>query len=179
MFRRYDANNPTRDQVDIQLQAHGGSIVLVQRAKRGGPFRYRPLSRYNRRITATTPMRLTGPAAGDDLLKTGQDPSGRRVMGMLNNCAGGVTPWGTVLTGEENFDQYFANFEAVADPRLRAWYERYGFAEGASDRGSGSGTTTASTCPGSPTRRTASAGWWRSTPTTRTSPPASTPRWAA
>jgi secreted PhoX family phosphatase len=55
MFGNYDADNPTRDQVDIQLQAHGGSIVLIQRAKRGGPFKYRPLSRYNRRITATTP----------------------------------------------------------------------------------------------------------------------------
>jgi uncharacterized protein len=134
MFRGYDASNPTRDQVDIQLDAHGGSIVLIQRAKRGGPFRHRPLSRYNRRITANTPMRLTGPAAGHDLLKTSEDPSGRRVKGMLNNCAGGVTPWGTVLTGEENFDQYFGNLEAVTDPRVGAMHDRYGFAEGPSDR---------------------------------------------
>jgi uncharacterized protein len=134
MFRNYDEDNPTRDQVDIQLHAHGGSIVLIQRAKRGGPFRYRPLSRYNRRITATTPMRLTGPAAGDALMRTSEDPSGRRVRGMLNNCAGGVTPWGTVLTGEENFDQYFGNLEQVADPRIRALHDRYGFAEGPSDR---------------------------------------------
>ena len=130
MFRNYDEDNPTRDQVDIQIQAHGGSIVLIQRGKRGGPFRHRPLSRYNRRITGTTPMRLDGPAAGDDLLKTSQDPSGRRVRGMLNNCAGGVTPWGTVLTGEENFDQYFGNLEQVTDPRIRALHDRYGFAEG-------------------------------------------------
>jgi secreted PhoX family phosphatase len=134
MFRNYDADNPTRDQVDIQLQAHGGSIVLIQRAKRGGPFRYRQLSRYNRRITATTPMRLTGPAAGDPLLRTSEDPSGRRVRGMLNNCAGGVTPWGTVLTAEENFHQYFANLDAVTDPKVRAWHERYALPEGESDR---------------------------------------------
>jgi secreted PhoX family phosphatase len=134
MFRNYDADNPTRDQVDIQMHAHGGSIVLIQRAKRGGPFRHRPLSRYNRRITAFTPMRFTGPAAGDDLLKTSDDRSGRRVKGMLNNCAGGVTPWGTVLTGEENFHQYFANLEAVTDPRVLAWHERYALPEGASER---------------------------------------------
>ena len=134
MFRDYDEDNPTRDQVDIQLQAHGGSIVLIQRGKRGGPFRYRPLSRYNRRITATTPMRVTGPAAGDALMRTSGDPSGRRVRGMLNNCAGGVTPWGTVLTGEENFHQYFANLDAVTDERVRAWHERYVLPEGESDR---------------------------------------------
>ncbi len=134
MFRNYDEDNPTRDQVDIQIQAHGGSIVLIQRGKRGGPFRHRPLSRYNRRITGTTPMRLDGPAAGDDLLKTSRDPSGRRVRGMLNNCAGGVTPWGTVLTGEENFHQYFANLDAVTDERVRAWHERYVLPEGESDR---------------------------------------------
>jgi uncharacterized protein len=134
MFRNYDADNPTRQQVEIEMAAHGGSVVLIQRARRGGPFRYRPLSRYNRRITATTPMRFTGPAAGDDLLRTSQDPSGRRPKGMLNNCAGGVTPWGTVLTCEENFDQYFGNLEGVSDQRLRAWYDRYGFAEGPSDR---------------------------------------------
>jgi uncharacterized protein len=134
MFRNYDADNPTRDQVDIQLQAHGGSIVLIQRRKRGGPFRHRPVSRYNRRITATTPMRLDGPAAGDDLLKTSEDRSGRRVKGMLNNCAGGVTPWGTVLTGEENFHQYFANLDAVTDPKVRAIHERYALPAGESDR---------------------------------------------
>ncbi|HEV3495194.1 MAG TPA: PhoX family phosphatase [Actinomycetes bacterium] len=134
MFRNYDEDNPTRDQVDIQIQAHGGSIVLIQRAKRGGPFRYRALSRYNRRITATTPMRLDGPAAGDPLMRTSEDPSGRRVRGMLNNCAGGVTPWGTVLTAEENFHQYFANLDAVTDPKVRAWHERYGLPEGASER---------------------------------------------
>jgi secreted PhoX family phosphatase len=134
MFRGYDADNPTRDQVDIELAAHGGSIVLIRRAKHGGPFRYRPLSRYNRRITARTGMRLTGPAAGAKLLRTGDDPSGRRVRGMLNNCAGGVTPWGTVLTGEENFHQYFANRAAVTDPKVAAWHQRYGLPEGASDR---------------------------------------------
>jgi uncharacterized protein len=134
MFRNYDAGNPTREQVDIQIQAHGGSIVLIQRDRRGGPFRYRPVSRYNRRITVTTPMRLTGPAAGDALMRTGEDPTGRRVRGMLNNCAGGVTPWGTVLTGEENFHQYFANLDAVTDPKVHAWHRRYALPAGASER---------------------------------------------
>jgi hypothetical protein len=92
-------------------------------------------SPYNRRVTGTTPMEITGPAAGADLMKTAADPSGTRVFGMLNNCAGGVTPWGTVVTGEENFQQYFANLGALAeDDPIRALHDRFGVPEESSER---------------------------------------------
>jgi uncharacterized protein len=133
MFAGYDAKAPTRDQVDVELAAHGASIVHV-RKDLGGTRSVDLSSPYNRRITANTPMRLSGPAAGDERLKTSVDGSGQTVLGMLNNCGGGVTPWGTVLTAEENFNQYFANAGSAPDDGRRAAHRRYGITAAASER---------------------------------------------
>jgi secreted PhoX family phosphatase len=134
MFVGYDADAPTAEQVDIELAAHGGSLVKLK--KRDGRWTYDRRSRFNRRITGETPMLLTGPAAGDPQLTTSEDPTGYHVRGMFNNCGGGITPWGTVLTCEENFDQYFANGSALAaaDPAKAASYSRLAPPSGASGR---------------------------------------------
>ncbi|AWB96809.1 phosphatase [Agromyces badenianii] len=92
----------------ISKAAHGFSVVELRRSKIGQPWRYLVDGRRNRRITADTVFEATGPAAGSALLKTAEDPEGRWIKGTLGNCAGGTTPWGTVLSGEENFDGYFA-----------------------------------------------------------------------
>lgn len=126
---------PTKDQADIGILAHGASIVHVRR-NAAGRWEYVLDSRYNRRITGTTPMRLSGPAAGDPYMKTSYDTNGTAVLGMFNNCGGGWTPWGTVLSAEENFNQYFANRNALGgtDPRQPA-LARYGIPGGESERG--------------------------------------------
>ncbi|MBA2638900.1 MAG: PhoX family phosphatase [Nocardioidaceae bacterium] len=120
---RYSANQIRR----IAMMAHGMSVVEIERGRRPGSYeRVRPArTSLNRRITVATECRLTGPAAGDRRLKTSADRSGTRVLGTLNNCAGGTTPWGTVLSGEENFNQYF-EASAGLDPRYVESYERYG-----------------------------------------------------
>jgi len=125
MWKNWNAAGQTKAMTDVELNAHGLSVFEVIR-DRTGNWSPIPGGRYGRRITAFTPMELTGPAAGHALLRTGTDPTGRRVMGTLNNCAGGKTPWGTVLTGEENFHQYFANANAVPAGRTKDIHTRYG-----------------------------------------------------
>jgi secreted PhoX family phosphatase len=118
---------------EVAMAAHGMSVVQLRRGKRRGSWERTPIGRakLNRRIHMDTTFKLTGPAAGDERLRTGVDPKGRWVKGTLNNCAGGLTPWGTVLSGEENFNQYF---EGTPDPSYAESYARYGI-NGSSTRG--------------------------------------------
>ncbi len=122
-----DAESATDEQLRIAMAAHGGAIVEIERVGDTGEWRRveRP-RRHNRRIHDGTTFTMVGPAAGSDLLRTAADPDGTTVSGMLNNCAGGVTPWGTILTGEENFHQYFGATADVTDPTVAERYERYG-----------------------------------------------------
>jgi secreted PhoX family phosphatase len=114
------------EQKRIAMMAHGMSVVEISRVGNSGawaPGARR--SRYNRRITTATPLLLTGPAAGSEYVRTNADPSGTVALGTLNNCAGGTTPWGTILSGEENFNQYFGASTPVADSPERR-LGRYG-----------------------------------------------------
>ncbi len=96
----------TPEMVDIEMAAHGGTIIEIRRD--GDQWRTVLDSPYNRRISSSeTKMAVDGPASGDARLRTNADPDGRTIIGTLNNCAGGMTPWGTWLMAEENFHGYF------------------------------------------------------------------------
>lgn len=113
----------TREQVEVEIAAHGHSVIEIKRD--GDTWATVANSPFNRRISAlSTEMAVSGPAAGHPRLRTKADPSGRKVIGTLNNCAGGVTPWGTVLIAEENIDTYFAG-SAKGTPE-EANHERMG-----------------------------------------------------
>ncbi|NHD16324.1 MULTISPECIES: PhoX family phosphatase [unclassified Actinopolyspora] len=133
MFSGYDPQNPTEEQVRIAWAAHGLTVVQVKRdPARGGLV---PLPGWHsRRITANTEFAARGPAAGSELLRTSADPEGTSIAGTIANCAGGVTPWGTILSGEENFHQYFAHADQVNDPVAKQRMQRYGINTGSSTR---------------------------------------------
>ena len=118
----------SKEQVDIEIAAHGGAIVEIR--KEGGKWQVVRDGKLNRRITADTEMQLSGPVAGHDRVKTNADPSGRKVLGTINNCAGGVTPWGTYIMAEENIHGYFSGELPEGHPEA-ANYERLGIPEGA------------------------------------------------
>lgn len=123
---------PTTDAEDatmIGMAAHGLSVVELERKNKNFPYRYVRGAELNRRIHLDDDYALTGPAAGSDLLKTVDDPEGRTVLGTLGNCAGGLTPWGTLLSGEENFHSYFRS-AGTSEAE-----QRYGLADRATARG--------------------------------------------
>ena len=104
-LREDDPTGITREIALTEIAAHGGTIAEIRKQSGG----WRPVigSPFNRRLTADTPMLVTGPAAGHPRLQTAADPTGTRVLGTLNNCAGGITPWGTWLMAEENINGNF------------------------------------------------------------------------
>lgn len=126
MFTGYQPKNPTENQARVSMAAHGITVVEVK--TESGSGKLTPVvGERNRRITASTPFTLTGPAAGSEFVKTSADPAGNRILGTIGNCSGGLTPWGTMLSGEENFPNYFSGASAVTDPTAKERLDRYSF----------------------------------------------------
>ena len=123
-------------EVDKELAIHGISVVEVRQAS--GRWSYVQNSAFNFRLTLMSEIEFTGPARGHALMRTKYSPDGTRTRGTLNNCGTGKTPWGSFLTGEENWAGYF--FRGAADDAARGndksvtSLKRYGRTQGAASR---------------------------------------------
>lgn len=92
----------TSEEINKEKESVGISIFRVQ--KKNGKWEFVNDEKYNRRIDANSEIKFTGNASSvmeTDLSKIGK--------GTLANCSGGITPWGTILSGEENYQDYFAS----------------------------------------------------------------------
>ncbi len=110
-------NRWSAEKVRKSQAAHGVSVIEI--ALRDGRWEVVRPSPYARRVSAMTPMRIAGPAAGDTAMRTAADPRGTEMLGTINNCAHGHTPWGTYLTCEENWNGYFANAGSIPPEQTR------------------------------------------------------------
>lgn len=122
---KLDSNRTSSDECLKEMALHGITVVEIEKSVSG--YRYVQGSGFNRRITPYTPVQLSGPARGDDLVKTRYDNAGLKARGTLNNCANGYTPWGTYLTCEENWAGYFGHYGTVAPAQARYGLARHGF----------------------------------------------------
>ncbi len=114
----------TAEKVRKSQAAHGVSIVTIE--KQGATWVVVP-SKHNRRVSTLTPSVIAGPAAGHALVRTAADPTGLSVIGILNQCASGPSPWGTYLTSEENFDGYFGGATTPTPDQARYSINAAGF----------------------------------------------------
>ena len=118
-------NQMNPEKVRKAQNAHGLSVIEIE-MKNGQWDMVRP-SPYARRVTLSTPFRVAGPAAGHALMRTSADPQGVTVLGTLNNCASSKTPWGTYLSGEENFAFYFGAGDKPTKDQQRWGAPKSGF----------------------------------------------------
>jgi uncharacterized protein len=109
----------TAEKVRKSQASHGLSVIEVAQTAQG----WQPVrpSKFARRVTANTPHRVGGPAAGHALMRTAADPQGSTILGTFANCASGQTPWGTYLAGEENWHDYFAAGERKPTADEQRW----------------------------------------------------------
>lgn len=132
-FGEWDVKARPASEAIKEILMHGVTLVEVNLDASGKPTGYNATSPLNRRITPETVMTVTGPAAELANLKammvTKFDITGATTRGTLNNCGTGITPWGTLITCEENWATYFtmpAGSKVPTDAKLIASRARYG-----------------------------------------------------
>lgn len=131
-FQHGNRSGATKTAAQIALEQYSvGNSILHVKIDAAGMWQVVSPSPYNRRITGTDPdCEFTGPLAGEPRL-------GRSARGSLANCSGGITPWGTALSCEENYQDYKTSYGwglangLAADPTNEEYdhvaYSKYGW----------------------------------------------------
>lgn len=87
---------PTKRMLKKERDQVGGSFFEIKQDPISKQWSYVPDSPLNFRLSANTKIPFSRPINGAN-----------EALGTLANCAGGYTPWGTVLTCEENYDHFY------------------------------------------------------------------------
>jgi secreted PhoX family phosphatase len=123
------AAGKTQEQVEIERKAVGNAILHIRRDRHGLWHVVSP-SPYNTRVyggqvdapeVERSLFSVTGPVAGDARV-------GSEIWGSLGNCSGGITPWGTAISCEENFDGYGLPLRLNNDFQT-GWYDEGGYTD--------------------------------------------------
>ena len=123
-------------EIDKETAIHGISIIEVR--KTANKWEYVQNSAFNSRLTALSDIEIAGPARGNALMVTKYSVNGTKTRGTLNNCGTGKTPWGTFLSGEENWFGYFVrgttDDAARGNDKSVVSLRRYGRTQGQASR---------------------------------------------
>ena len=106
----------TLDQINIEKRSLGGSILEINKSESEWNLVFD--SKYNRRLDAFTkiPFLWDDPIMGTD-----------HAIGTFANCAGGVTPWGTFLSCEENYQNFYGEREHRGDWQSLSPHNSFGW----------------------------------------------------
>ncbi|MCB0378874.1 MAG: DUF839 domain-containing protein [Bdellovibrionales bacterium] len=114
----------TRSRAEMieEQKSVGGSIIHIK--YKGSKWQLVKGSKWNRRISGRTPIPFS----------QGRNIQGKNVaMGTIANCAGGLTPWKTFLTSEENYDKFYGEIRWNKGKRIFegypgvAWYKKFNY----------------------------------------------------
>ena len=123
---RYDADG-MRDDDEVLKEMHAHGISIYRTSKQADGSWAIVQDPHNRRISVMTPMEISGPVRGSAHVRTKYSPDGTMTRGTVNNCAHGVTPWGTYMAAEENWAGYFSNTDQLDQkPDQPREHARYG-----------------------------------------------------
>jgi secreted PhoX family phosphatase len=103
LVSNYDGKSAkTKEQVDAEMLSVGGALVRIKLNPLTNKWEQVVNDKYNRRISAKTPIPFAWhePIDGSNI-----------AIGTMGNCAGGVTPWNTLLTCEEGFDGFWGDVD--------------------------------------------------------------------